>query len=162
LGSGILIFILLAIAFVFCIIPSIYLGTVFYLIVPIIVIENASFGFAFNKSFRLISDNWWLTFGVIFIIHLIIWVLSVSINLPLTVITSGTEFFTIKNFPLPAILFVSIVRAMLELVYILPAIAISLCYFNLVEEKDSTGLLMRIENLGKSDDETPTFPAEEY
>jgi hypothetical protein len=162
LGSTILIYFILIIGFMLCIIPGIYLAPVSYLIIPIIVIENSSFGYAFNKSFRLIKNNWWLVFGVIFIMSLIVGVASSIVSLPITIITLGDRFLSLKGFKLPLLIVFSVLRNILLLAYVLPAIAVCLCYFNLAEEKDGTGLLDRIGKLGKSNDDQTTLPAEEF
>jgi hypothetical protein len=162
LGSGIVIFFLLLVGFLLCFIPGIYLMPVMYLILPIIVIENASFSYAFNKSFRLIKNNWWVVFGVIFIMSLIIGVGSSVVSVPISIITVGHKFLSLKHLTLPLMILFSALRNILLLAYALPAIAVSLCYFNLAEEKEGTGLLERIEKLGKNDNNQSTFPAEEY
>jgi len=162
LGSGILIFFILMIGFMLCFIPGIYLGPISYLIIPIIVIENSSFSYAFNKSFRLIKNNWWLVFGVIFIMSLIVGVASSIVSLPISFITLGDKLLSLKGLKLPLIIIFSVLRNILLLAYVLPAIAVCLCYFNLAEEKDGTGLLDRIGKLGLSNDDQTTLPAEEF
>ncbi|MDB5018646.1 MAG: hypothetical protein JWQ84_3478 [Mucilaginibacter sp.] len=162
MGSGILIFFIIVIGCMLCLIPGIYLLPITYLIIPIIVIENSSFRYAFNKSFRLIKDNWWLVFGVIFIMSLIIGVAGALISIPISSITMGSKFFSLHSFTTPLIILFSILRNILLLAYVLPAIAVCLCYFNLEEEKNGTGLLNRIARLGINPDDHSTLPSEEY
>jgi uncharacterized membrane protein YhaH (DUF805 family) len=133
-----------------------------YLIIPIIVIENSSFGYAFNKSFRIIKENWWMVFGVIFIMSLIISISGSIASIPLTVIGMGGKFLSLKSFQLPLIIIFSILHNMIMLAYALPAIAICMCYFSLSEQKDGTGLLGRIDRIGKDNDDAPPLPSEEY
>jgi hypothetical protein len=162
LGSGILIFFLLVIGSMFCIVPGIWLFPILYLIIPIIVIENSSFSYAFNKSFRIIKANWWLVFGVLFIMSLIVGVLNLCVGIPEALLTTGGKFFSTKTYSLPITIVLSVIKNILTLAYALPAIGLCLCYFSLTEQKDGTGLLDRIEKLGKSDDAGPALPAEEY
>lgn len=96
LGSGILIFLLLMIGTMICLIPGIYMFPILYLIIPIIVIENCSFGYAFNKSFRLIKNNWWLVFGVIFIMLLIVGIAGFIVSIPISLFAKGGAFFHSK------------------------------------------------------------------
>ncbi|MDB4922373.1 hypothetical protein [Mucilaginibacter sp.] len=161
-GSGLVITILSALGFLFCLIPGIYLMPIFYLIIPIIVIENASFRYAFNKSFRLIKDNWWVVFGVIFIMGIIGLMSGLFVNISLEFVQAGGKLFPLKRFAFPLTIFFSALKNILMLVNILPAIAISLCYFSLSEEKDGTGLLDRINQMGKNDNDHQVLPAEEY
>jgi hypothetical protein len=161
LGSSILIFFVVLVATMLCIIPGIYVGPIMYLVIPIIVIENSSFSYAFNKSFRLVKNNWWLLFGVIFIMSLIVGIGNSIATIPLSVIGLGSRFISLKSFTLPLIIVFSLLRNLLVLAYVLPAIALCMCYFSFAEQKDSTGLLDRIDKLGKNDDDQP-LPAEEY
>lgn len=161
-GSSILIWVMFVVGFLLCIIPGIYLLPIFSLIVPIIVIENASFGYAFNSSFRLIKENWWPTFGVIFVTTLIVGIMNSFAEYPLTFITIGSRFISLQSFRLPLIIFFSILRNILLLTYTLPYIATSLCYFNLAEKKDGLGLLGRIEKFGTNLPDNSNLPTEEY
>lgn len=160
--SGILISILLMVGTMFCLIPGIWLFPILYLIIPIIIMENTSFSYAFNKSFRLIKENWWFVFGVIFVLFIIVWVINSCVGIPLSLFTTGSKFFTLKSFKLPVIIVLSVLRNILLISYVLPAIGLSLCYFTLAEQKDGTGLLDRIEKLGKDDENNAPLPAEEY
>jgi len=162
LGSGIAMFFVIAVGFVLCVIPGIYISIPMYLVIPIIVIENGSFGYAFNKSFKLIKNNWWTVFGVIFIMSLVVGVASSIAGIPLTLVSVGSKFIPMKALSLPIIIFFSIMRNLLILAYTLPAIAVCLCYFNLSEDKEGTGLLDRIEKLGQHNNQNDGLPSEEY
>ena len=162
LGSSILLFLLIGVGFCLCVIPGIYLAIVFYLVIPIIVMENTSFSYAFNKSFQLIKENWWFVFGVIFVISLIVGVINSVASVPLAIIPVAARFISQKPYTLPLIVFFSLLKNLLMLSYALPTIAIAMCYFKLSEEKEGIGLLGRIENFGKTTDEGPNLPSEEY
>jgi len=161
-GASILVFILIAVGFVFCVIPGIYLVPIMSLIVPAIVIENASFSYAFNKSFRLIKENWWQVFGILFIMSLIVGVANSFAEYPITILAMGGRFLSLKGFQTPLIVFFSIMRSILVLTYVLPGIAVAICYLNLTEQKEGVGLLSRIEKFGTNVDERPDLPTEEY
>ena len=162
LGSSILLFLLIGVGFCLCVIPGIYLAIVFYLVIPIIVMENTSFSYAFNKSFQLIKENWWFVFGVILVLSLIVGVVNSVASVPLAVIPVAARFISQKPYTLPLIIFFSLLKNILMLSYALPTIAIALCYFKLSEEKEGIGLMGRIENFGKTTDEGPNLPSEEY
>lgn len=161
-GSSVMVFIMIVVGLVLCLIPGIYLSPILVLIVPIIVIENASFGYAFNKSFRLIKENWWQVFGVLFIMWIIVYVANLMAGYPISVIAMGTRFLSLKSIQIPLIVFFSIMRSILMLIYVLPGIAITVCYLNLEEQKEGTGLLSRIEKFGMNIDEVSDLPTEEY
>jgi len=162
LGSSILIVLLFVVAFLLCVIPGIYLMPALYLIFPIIVMENTSFRYAFNKSFTLVKDNWWMVFGVIIVMSIIVSVLGACVNVPLSIIAASRAFLSLKSFTAPLIIFFSIMQNIIMLTYTLPAIALTMCYFSLSEQKDGTGILSRINMFGKSTDNSNDLPAEQY
>jgi len=162
LGSSILMVLLIAVGFLLCVIPGIYLMPPLYLLFPIIVMENTSFRYAFNKSFTLVKDNWWMVFGVIVVMSIIVSVLGAFINVPMSLILTTRSFVSLKSFNTPIVIFFSIMRNVLMLAYTLPAIALTMCYFSLSEQKDGTGILGRIDMFGKGTDNSNDLPAEQY
>lgn len=163
LGSSILLNLLLIIGFVFCIIPGLYLAPILALILPIMIIENTSFSYAFNRCFFLIKENWWATFGVMVVVWIIFSVCRGIIVLP----TSIINIISLVTHPNKAVLSVpgAVITAglqQLSLVFLMiPIIALSLCYFNLTESKDGTSLMDKISKLGTTTPDTD-LPAEEY
>jgi len=152
-GATLLLGFLIAIGSLFCVLPGIYLAVVFSLVIPIIVMENASFGYAFNKSFTLIRNNWWFVFGVIIVVWLIIFVAYKVAGIPLSIMALSSKMLTSKSIITPLLIFFSVMQNMLIVTHSLLTIAIALCYFDLAEQKEAIGLLGRIENFGKPDDE---------
>jgi hypothetical protein len=162
--SSILSFIILMVAFVFCLIPGIYFYPVLGLIFPIMIVENASYGYAFNQSFRIIKDHWWQTFGVLFITGLIVSICAVVVSIPFQVINVWDVFLHhIKEVHLSVLTIVigTILQQLARVLYILPMVGLCLCYFSLTEAKDATGLMGRIDQLGNNSADT-SAPAEEY
>jgi hypothetical protein len=49
----------------------VYLSPILALILPIMVMENTSFGYAFNRSFVLIKENWWANIWR----HVVTWII---------------------------------------------------------------------------------------
>lgn len=146
LGATIVISILSCLGAVFCLLPGIYLSIVFSFVSPIIIMENGSFGYAFNKSFQLIKDNWWITFGTLVVSWLIAYMSMRVIEMPLAVL----NFFQIlahRTHPLNKFYMIGtvILNSICLIFYIIPNVTIGLCYYNLTEVKEGTGLLSRIE-----------------
>ncbi len=163
LGSGIVIGLLVIVATLLCILPGVYLYPIMALVFPIMVYENTSFGYAFNRSFKLIKENWWLTFGCIVIMSIIVSMASMIFLLPAMVIniinmvlhiTKGEQV----SFTLTII--TTLVESLGHLFYMVPIVTISLCYFNLTETLDGTGLIGRLGQLGNAAPEN-NAPAEE-
>jgi hypothetical protein len=164
LGCSFILSLLLIAGFVFCLIPGIYLSPIFALIPTIMIIENTNFGYAFNQSFRLIKDNWWVTFGAMIVIYIVLYVASMIIILPTTIINAVNIFshFTKgSNISITATIISTVLQQIIHVFHILPVIAISLCYFNLTESKEGTGLLDRINKFGNINPDTNIAP-EEY
>jgi len=165
LGSTIILYLLIGVGMVFCILPGIYLSVVFVLVPPIMIMENTSFGYAFNKSFRLIKDNWWVTFGVIVVISIILYVINLAVSIPSMVLGAGNVFLHITkrsaSLSLPVAILTALVDSISYFFHILMIVAVSLCYFNLAETKEGTGLMERINQFGTTDT-APDAAPEEY
>lgn len=151
------------IATVLCIIPGIYFFPIASLVYVIVIMDGANFEQAFSRAFSLIKDNWWKTFGALFVVCLISY-FSISIfALPGTLMTmSGLFFGESSSLMLVGAILNVIVQAFGILLYTLPTITAAICYFSLSEEKDGTGLMERINTLGMTRGAGPSHPDEEY
>ncbi|RCH53725.1 hypothetical protein DJ568_15920 [Mucilaginibacter hurinus] len=163
-GAFIITVILCVVGTVLCLLPGIYLGVVLSLLLPVIVFENGSFSYAFGKSFKLISGNWWLTFGVILVMVMVVGFSGSIASIPIALITSFNTFLNIDTaivYPLIALLS-TLMHAIILIGYSLVAVAVALCYFSFTEQKDGTSLLQRIDQLGKQGDDNSNLPTEQY
>ena len=164
-GASLLLGMLTLLGFLCCVLPGIYFTVVFSLVPSIMVMENTTLSDAFGKSFRLISGKWWLVFGVIFVIGLLVGIANSIAGVPLGIVPVVSRFVTNQAVTAPLIIFFSILRSLLVVTYTLISIAITLCYFSLSEEKEGTGLMARIGDFGKQEPEneiTGQDPSEEY
>lgn len=160
LGCAVLNAIIVFVGAVFCLIPGIWLYPIMALTLPIIVMENATYGYAFNQSFRLIKDNWWTTFGAIFIMGIIVGISATIVTIPAAIWSQFSLLLHWRGGTLATILTVILSHIALVL-YILPVITIALCYFSLNEQKEGTGLMARINQIGDNKTEN-NLPAEDY
>ncbi|RVU01922.1 hypothetical protein EOD41_08175 [Mucilaginibacter limnophilus] len=160
-GSSIVCTLLIGIGIVFCLLPGIYFGIVLCLVLPVIIFENASFGYAFNKSFTLIKGNWWLTFGVLIVLFLVLLVSSLIIIVPSAIIQQTQLLINPEGWIWPVFILLMLFYNLFLLSYSLVAIAISMCYFSYSEQKDGTGLIDRINTLGMND-QSSHLPNEEF
>ena len=165
LWCTIVLYLLIGVGMVFCFLPGIYLSVVFALVPPIMIMENTSFGYAFNKSFRLIKDNWWVTFGVIIVVYIILYVINLAVSIPSMVLGAGNVFLHITKksaaLSLPVAIITALVSSITYFFHILMIVAVSLCYFNLAETKEATGLMERMNQFGATDT-APDATPEEY
>lgn len=165
LGCTILLYILMIVGFMLCLVPGIYLAPIFALIPPIMITENTSFGYAFNHSFRLIRDNWWSTFGVLVVVYIILYVINLVISLPSTIFGAGNVFLHLTKHTsavtLPVAILTAVLQSFTHFFQVLMVVAVSLCYFNLTETKEGTGLMERINQFGANTPDPGAAP-EEY
>ncbi|MEN0055248.1 MAG: hypothetical protein AAGC65_16355 [Mucilaginibacter sp.] len=160
LGTSILLNLLIGVALLFCVIPGLYLAPIFALVLPIMVMENASFNYSFNRSFLLIKENWWVTFGSLVVIWIIFYACMMVITIPATIINSMSLILH-WSFSKPAAVITAILQHLCQIFTILPITTLCLCYFNLSESKDGTSLLDKINKMGTTNPDT-NLPAEEY
>ena len=168
----ILMVIVVFIGMMFLILPGIYLGVVLSLGASIIVFENNNLIDAFGRAFTLIKQKWWSTFGLILVITIIGYVINLVFALPRGALSIGEMFSSVKengdltglsetalgNTPLN-ILFSVFETFGAILVYSLSFIVIAFQYFNLVERRESRGLMSRIASM---DEETTAEDEETY
>ena len=128
-----------------------YIMITLSLVVPNMVIEDAGLFESIGRSFTLIWGKWWSTFGLLMVMSLIANTATMIFAIPfyiawivtlLTQTTVGETLTVISS----CIMFLGSFLMMT-----LPALAVGFQYFNLVERKDGTGLLKKIDQLGKQD-----------
>lgn len=161
--ASFLLSILVAFATLFCLLPGIYLFPIASLVYPMIIVDEAPFDQALSRAFTLIKDNWWKIFGALFIIWLIAYFTIGLAALPGTLMTmSGIFLGQSTSLSLTGAVLNVVIQSFGMLLYALPTITVALCYFSLSEQKEGTGLMSRIENLGNQNDAGNDLPDEEY
>ena len=166
LGSSFLLYLLAFVGLCFCLVPGIYLGTVFALVPVIIVVENASFSYAFSHAFKLISNNWWASFGVLVVIYIILYVVNLVVGIPASILGAGNVFLHLSRrsvgaVSVPLVIIMNVIKAFVYFFQILLVSAVGLIYFNLSETKEGTSLIARIDEFGTKDQDPGPQP-EEY
>ncbi|KYG75555.1 hypothetical protein [Roseivirga echinicomitans] len=152
--------IVVVIGMFFFVIPGVYLGVVLSLGSAIIVFEDNNPIDAFGRAFKLIKDKWWSTLGLLFVTGIIGYVINMLFSLPRTLLVFGDVFTSVQesgdlssldesNFgsnPL-SILFSVLETFGAVLTYSISFLALAFQYFNLVERRESRGLMSRIEQM---------------
>ncbi|GAB3924159.1 hypothetical protein [Larkinella terrae] len=140
---------LVVVATLFLVIPGIYLGVVFTLALPIVVFEEGSVGSFIGRSFDLIRDKWWSTFGLIIIISFIAYILSFAFNVPAAGVSMMVALKLAPNVPVYVTILTSILSTVGGVVVSsLIALGIAFQYFNLVELRDGRSILSAIDSIG--------------
>ena len=122
--------------------------------------ERISIGEAFSRCFKLVSDNYLSTLGLIFITVILISILGVIITLPFSIALGVPAFFSITQGPamsdaggMMQVLFIilQVVSSLVShLLYAILLIAIAFQYSNLVEKKEAAGLLESVGTIGST------------
>lgn len=128
--------------------------------------EKIGFFQAVGRSLRLVTGKWWSTFGLFFILYLIMYFSSIVFMIPFYIVNfismmHQVETGSVGQSPVSSSMQIVMVISF-TLYYMaqlllssLPNIGLAFQYFNLVELKESKGLLTQIETLGQ----TPSPPA---
>ena len=162
IGLGILVGLSIFFGLMICIIPGIYLYVPLMLAFSVLVFNKMGASDAYGYSFKLVKDEWWITFATFFVIGIIVVVASWAFSLPLAIyqwakmgIFSGEmDAESMMNiFEDPIYILLNIVGTIGQfLLNLISVIAGVFIYFNLNEKKNFTGTYERIENLGQSRD----------
>ncbi|TKC07602.1 hypothetical protein [Pedobacter frigoris] len=162
LGSSIIVGLFLICCFVACFVPFVYVFPAMSLFFPIMILENADFGYSFSRSFKLLKDQWWVSAGTIFVLWIITYASMSFASLPAIILSIFSAFTEGANGISNTVIIIStIIRYLCQIFMVLPVIGICLCYYNLNERQDNTGLLERIDKFGKPNADINPIP-EEY
>lgn len=126
--------------------------------------EKIGFFQAVGRSLRLVSGKWWSTFGLFFILYLVMYFASIVFMIPFYVVNfismlhqveTGSAGQVSSTMQIVMVISFTLYYMAQLLLSSLPNIGLAFQYFNLVELKESKGLLTQIETLGQ----TPSPPA---
>jgi hypothetical protein len=133
------------------IIPGIYLLVPIAISFPFLVFNDAGKRESIKKSMTLISGNWWVTFGTIFVTSLILGIISFTFQIPSYIYLGIKTFLSGMDDTSNDFIFVILTTlgsAASAILGILFYVAMGFIYFDLDEEKNKTGLKAKIEELG--------------
>jgi hypothetical protein len=143
--------IIVTFASIFLIIPGIYFAIALSIIFIVRLEEDLGFIDSVRRCTKIISGNWWFTFGLIIVIGMIQGFLGFILYIPNYIVTFFLAFAGVDSYSgnLGKILYIisSIIASIGTLLYTISTIAIAFQYYNLVERKEAPGLLQQIENI---------------
>lgn len=148
--SSIPIFLLAIIGYMFCLAPGIYLTVVFIPFELVLIMENATFGQAWQRCFALIKDNFWISLATYLVAGLIYWVSLLIITSVISLITGVSAFLTTQDINKSTAIITSVLNTFSSTFFVVFYISAALHYFNLVERLEGTGMLKRLDNIGKN------------
>lgn len=155
LGTSIVVGLVVSVGFIFCLIPGIYFGISLSLIYIILIFEGEGFGNAFSRSFEVVKQKWWLTFGLIIVAYLMIYMMSMLISIPGMIVGLKPLLSNLKNlediepltFSTGYYIFNAITYLVLYILMAIPALILSFHYFSLVEMKNKPSLEEKINQI---------------
>jgi hypothetical protein len=149
--ATIIVGIVVLVGIIFCVIPGIYLGVALFIIFPIMIFEEKSFGTSFSRSIKLINTNWWLTFGILIVTGIIIYVLAIFISIPSIILGFKSLFANMKANQIPIMDFSvgfyiinSITSLISQLLMVIPLVLSTFIYFSYVEKVEKPSLMDKI------------------
>ena len=141
------------------IIPGIYLAIPLSLTTAVLVFRREGIMESISSSFRLVKDNWWMTFATILCIGLIVYLISLVFQLPMIfyfffrAFTTASEgsVTTPEDLVGPGYIILNIITSIIQyIVYTITPIGVAFVYFNLNEKQNFTGTYETIQNLGNN------------
>lgn len=151
---GILSYFILITGLLFFLIPGVYLLVPVALSFPLLIFRNLGKRDSLKASFKLISDRWWITFGTLLVVGIVIGIISFVFSLPPTVylavktLVIESEETQVLGGDFIFLILSSLSSAVGNLLSIFIIIAVGLVYFDLDEEKNKTGIRVKLEELG--------------
>lgn len=160
LGSLVVVGLLVFIGFLLFVLPGIYLIVPLSLIFPILVFQEKTFAEAFSESFKLIKNNWWISFATLLVVSILISLIGGLFQLPIVVMTAMETFVSIQDGTGTSgtetlsgnwlyMLFYILAALAQYILGIVTLISLTLVYFNLNEFHNKTGTLEDIDRIGK-------------
>jgi len=161
IGVQILLSLLLMAGTVLCILPGVWLFPILTVMGAMLVFENATLGYVFDRGFKLVKNEWWTTFGALFIIAIVIYGLFMLFLIPAGLLTGASMFLMNAKQPTSVLILITVLQHLCQAFLVLLYITSALCYFSLVEKKEGDSLMEKINKIGK-DDALTDLPGEEY
>ena len=160
LGYTILVGLVSGIGFILCFLPGVYLAIVLAPGIGILIFEDLSVSDAFSKAFKLIKDNWWITFATILVFTILISILGYIFQLPAMIYGIVEGFTAASNAPNDPsaigeiyqnwfyLLMAAIGSIGQYFLSLFSVIMIALVYFNLSEKQEFKGTYDQIDQIG--------------
>ena len=155
MGAALLAFVIVLAGLIVVILPGIYASVCLQFVLMAVIREGETVDGSMGRSYRLVQDKWWSTFGLLVVMGIIANIISIVFQIPSIVLTIlGTISLLGDSWNDHGILVTlgSVISIMgSTLVQSLVMVAVGFQYYNLVERLDGTGLRTAIEHIGRPD-----------
>jgi hypothetical protein len=158
IGLYLVTYVMLILGFVFFLIPGFYFLVPLAVVIPLMVLRDTTVFAAVKQSFQLISGYWWVTFGTIMVLVIVIGVMSFAFSVPallytlIKFIVNSSEVGSFAEAGKGDFIYLvlnAFGTAASNLLSIVLLVALAFIYFDLDEEKNRTGLRQKIEELDR-------------
>jgi hypothetical protein len=160
-GYGIIFTLVTIVGFVFCLAPGFYFWVVFAPFPLVIMLEEADFTETYERCLELVKENFWSSFAIYIVAYLIYSISHGIIDGVGSIILGLSAYFSTKDVSTSLGIATSFLSIFSYCFYIVFFISVALNYFSLVEKRDGTGLLSRIQQIG-SRKNNPNNSEEQY
>jgi hypothetical protein len=145
---SLLILLVIAVGMVLCILPGVYLWVVLLPFEMVIMVEEETFGNAWDRCFTIVKENFWGSLGIYIVAYLIYNFSTAIIGGAVSVVTGILTYFTTKDLGATFGFFSSILNIFSFVFFIVFYISVIMNYFSLTERYDGTGIIRRLDELG--------------
>ena len=135
---------------IFCLLPGIYLGVVLAPLSLVIVMEDKGFQDSWQRCFDLIRENFWPSLGLYIVAYILYAIGAGIIAGSMGIIGLLGGYLTTSDLGTYVVAITAFIKSFSLFFYIIYFICIALNYFSLVERRDGTGLLGRIDTIGNN------------
>ncbi|QMU63960.1 MAG: hypothetical protein GKR88_06385 [Flavobacteriaceae bacterium] len=160
-GLSILIVLTIAVSFLLCVLPAFYTWPVMALLPMIYVFGNKDALDSYGYSFSFVSGkHWGDTFGIMFVVALIVGVLGYVFSIPSaiyqliqmgTLMGSDDPSEVLQIFYDPVYILLTVVSYVGQFfMYSITLITNVFIYYDINEQKNASGTIEKIDNLGQS------------
>lgn len=153
IGSGVMLTIASAViigfAFLLLVLPGFYVGVSLSLASAVLVFERAEVGQAIRRSFRLIADNWWATFGLLLVMAIVSSIIGMVFTIPAGIVGGLFGAGVLKEATILTTLATAFGAVGTAVLQSMSATAVAVQYFNLTEAKEGNSLDRAIDQIGQ-------------
>lgn len=162
MGLGFLKWLTISVTIAICVLPVLYFMVPMYIVFSIYIFEpKQSSTDAYGKSYSLINEDFWLSIGLIIVIAILYYVISLVFSIP-----SGIYSFiqqgvysgeidpgSLTNSVDPIFILINVISTFFGiLLNLIPTTAGVFLYFHLNEKRNFTGTFERISNIGNTEE----------
>lgn len=145
------------IGIIFFILPGIFISIKLVLTTAVYVIEDVDFGDAFSRSWHLVTNHWWYTFGLVVVMYIFASLMTNAITFPFVIVSFISGFSGLENpetmeqtmGPVFSI-FYGLSTSLSYVFYTIVYICLGMHYYNLIERKEGKELTERIDQIDNS------------